>query len=65
MYAVRINPDSACKPKLRAPGAVWLSAKAPLWYGQEEDRAIFKTVADANAAKTQPWEIVVKVEVEK
>lgn len=64
MYAVRINPNSACKPKVMLPGAVWLKEGSKL-YRTESERSIYKSVADANAAKTQPWEIVVKVEVEK
>ncbi len=65
MYAVRINPDSACKPKILAPGAVWVTSKGSIWYGQEEDRLLFRTVKQANAEKREPWEMVVKVEVEK
>lgn len=65
MYAVRINPDSACKPKLRAPGEVWVKCRESHWYVQEPERGLFETIQDANLAKCEPWEIVVKVEVEK
>lgn len=66
MYAVRINPDSACKPKILAPGEVWVTTKDKCqWYGPENKRLLFRSVKDANEAKCEPWEIVVKVEEEK
>lgn len=64
MYSIRINPDSACKPKLRAPGCVWVK-QASSFYVQESDRTIFKTIKDAQKEKGEHWEMVVKVEVEK
>lgn len=61
MYAIRINPDGRGKPRLRAPGAVWVR-EGTGFYVQESERSIFKTIQEAHKAKCEKWEMIVRVE---
>lgn len=61
MYAIRINPDGCGRPRLRAPGAVWVN-EGSSFYVQESERTIFGTIQEAHKAKCAKWEMIVRVE---